>query len=208
VPRQPWRATTGPLRHCITISGEGQSIGTRYGRCCIISIVALGMARRPPRAFSGGHFRISLKQLYPTLRPCLNRGGENAKLHYAIEVIGRPALSGYPNFPLVFGACRAHRTLVGISTPFLYQGQRSVNGFERVKVYSPSCRISIYKVCRSYWIPGSYAPSIVRKAQLLFKAIEKEGLQGGKGDNNWVVRHRQIPRPWNPTRARYVCPER
>jgi len=37
---------------------------------------------------------------------------------------------------------------------------------------------------RSYWIPGSYAPSIVREAQLLFKAIEKEGLQGGKGDNN------------------------
>src|SRR5712691_10250061 len=55
---------------------------------------------------------------------------------------------------------------------------------------------------RSYWIPGSYAPSIVREAQLLFKAIEKEGLQGGKGDNNWVVRHRQIPRPWNPTRAK------
>ncbi len=42
---------------------------------------------------------------------------------------------------------------------------------------------------RSYWIPGSYAPSIVREAQLLFKAIEKEGLQGRKGDNNWVVRH-------------------
>jgi len=40
---------------------------------------------------------------------------------------------------------------------------------------------------RSYWIPGSYAPNIVREAQLLFKAIEKEGLQGGKGDNNWVV---------------------
>src|SRR5438132_5189182 len=54
---------------------------------------------------------------------------------------------------------------------------------------------------RSYWIPGSYTPSIVREAQLLFKAIEKEGLQGGKGDNNWVVRHRHIPRPWNPTRA-------
>src|SRR5207245_5386690 len=59
---------------------------------------------------------------------------------------------------------------------------------------------------RSYWIPGSYAPSIVREAQLLFKAIEKEGLKGGKGDNNWVVRHRQIPRPWNPTRAFSGCP--
>src|SRR5205807_6990151 len=51
------------------------------------------------------------------------------------------------------------------------------------------------------WIPGSYAPSIVREAQLLFKAMEKEGLQGGKGDNGWVVRHRHIPRPWNPTGA-------
>jgi len=50
-------------------------------------------------------------------------------------------------------------------------------------------------------MPGSYAPSIVRAAQLLFKAIEKEGMQGGKGDNNGVVRHRQIPQPWNPTRA-------
>src|SRR5438132_10002186 len=57
---------------------------------------------------------------------------------------------------------------------------------------------------RSYWIPGSYTPSIVREAQLLFKALEKEELQGGKGDNNWVVRHRQIPRPWNPTRAIFV----
>jgi len=40
---------------------------------------------------------------------------------------------------------------------------------------------------RSYWIPGSCAPSTVREAQHLFKAIEKEGLQGGNGDNNWVV---------------------
>src|SRR5438132_11129484 len=58
---------------------------------------------------------------------------------------------------------------------------------------------------RSYWIPGSYTPSIVREAKVLFKAIEKEGLQGGKGDNNWVVCHRQIPRPWNPTRASWDC---
>jgi hypothetical protein len=27
------------------------------------------------------------------------------------------------------------------------------------------------------------------------KAIEKEGLQGGKGDSNWVVRHVQIHDP-------------
>ena len=85
-----------PLLNYTTISGECQSTGTRSGRCCITSIVTLGMARHPPRAFSGGHFRISLKQHSPTSRPCLNRGGENAESHYAIEVIACPALSGYP----------------------------------------------------------------------------------------------------------------
>jgi SAM-dependent methyltransferase len=34
---------------------------------------------------------------------------------------------------------------------------------------------------RSYWIPGSYAPPWSEKRTSLFKAIEKEGLQGGKG---------------------------
>ena len=48
---------------------------------------------------------------------------------------------------------------------------------------------------RSYWIPGSYAPTWSEKRTSLFKAIEKEGLQGGKGDNNWVVRQRQIHDP-------------
>src|SRR5215468_10564041 len=48
---------------------------------------------------------------------------------------------------------------------------------------------------RSYWIPGSYAPTWSEKRTSLFKAIEKEGLQGGQGDNNWVVRHRQIHDP-------------
>src|SRR4029450_7179863 len=38
---------------------------------------------------------------------------------------------------------------------------------------------------------------------LLVKAIEREGIQGGKDDNNWVVRHRQIPRPWNRPRSSY-----
>jgi hypothetical protein len=36
---------------------------------------------------------------------------------------------------------------------------------------------------------------MVREAQLHFKAIEKEGLQGRKGDDNWVVGHRQIHDP-------------
>jgi hypothetical protein len=44
--------------------------------------------------------------------------------------------------------------------------------------------LSVAFEVRSYWIPGAYAPSIVQDAQLLFKAIEKEGLQGGKGVNN------------------------
>src|SRR5499425_3380423 len=48
---------------------------------------------------------------------------------------------------------------------------------------------------RSYWIPGSYAPPWSEKRTSLCKAIEKEGLQGGQGDNNWVVRHRHIHDP-------------
>src|SRR5215831_2139081 len=48
---------------------------------------------------------------------------------------------------------------------------------------------------RSYWIPGSYAPTWSEKRTCLFKTIEKEGLQGGQGDNNWVVRHRHIHDP-------------
>jgi hypothetical protein len=48
---------------------------------------------------------------------------------------------------------------------------------------------------RSYWIPGSLAPTLSEEVQYLFKAIEKEGLQGGKGDNNEVGRPRQIHDP-------------
>src|SRR4029453_15801476 len=55
--------------------------------------------------------------------------------------------------------------------------------------------ISKVNIRRSYWIPGSYAPTWSEKRTSLFKAIEKEGLQGEKGDNNWVVRQRQIHDP-------------
>src|SRR5215510_11147221 len=48
---------------------------------------------------------------------------------------------------------------------------------------------------RSYWVPGSYAPPWSEKRTSLLKVIEKEGLQGGKGDNNWVGRHRHIHDP-------------
>src|SRR5215470_3468016 len=36
---------------------------------------------------------------------------------------------------------------------------------------------------------------MVREAHSRLKAVEKEGFQGGKGDNNWVVRHRHIRDP-------------
>src|SRR5262249_32858465 len=48
---------------------------------------------------------------------------------------------------------------------------------------------------RSYWIPGAYAPPWSEKHPSLLKAIAKEGLQGGKGDNNEVGRHRHIHDP-------------
>src|SRR5262252_8944568 len=48
---------------------------------------------------------------------------------------------------------------------------------------------------RSYWIPGSYAPPWSEKRTSLLKAIEKEGLQRGNGDNNEVGRHRHIHDP-------------
>ena len=42
---------------------------------------------------------------------------------------------------------------------------------------------------------GGLGSNVVREVQCPFKAIEKEGLQGGKGDNDWVVRHRYIHDP-------------
>src|SRR5215471_1234918 len=54
------------------------------------------MVRHQPRAFSGDRSRTSSKPCYLRSRPCLNHGGENAKLPYVIEVTGCPALSGYP----------------------------------------------------------------------------------------------------------------
>src|SRR5262252_873267 len=57
-----------------------------------------------------------------------------------------------------------------------------------------ACMLSL-RGCRSYWIPGSYAPTWSEKRTSVLKAIEKEGLQGGTGDNNWVGRHRHIHDP-------------
>ena len=34
---------------------------------------------------------------------------------------------------------------------------------------------------------GVLGSTVVQEGQYLFKAIEKEGVQGGKGDNNGVV---------------------
>ena len=37
---------------------------------------------------------------------------------------------------------------------------------------------------RSYWNPGVLGSNVVQEASCLSQAIEKEGLQGGKGVNN------------------------
>ena len=42
---------------------------------------------------------------------------------------------------------------------------------------------------------GVLGSRVVREAQLLLKAIEKEGLQGGEKDKSRVVRHQQIHDP-------------
>src|SRR3989442_11503258 len=65
-----------------------------------MSLGALGRARHPPGAVSGGHCQISVQPRSPTSRPCRNRAGADAKVHSAIAVSGGPALSGYPNYLL------------------------------------------------------------------------------------------------------------
>ena len=40
------------------------------------------------------------------------------------------------------------------------------------------------KLDRSYWIPGVFCSNVGREWQLIFMAIEKEGLQGGESDKS------------------------
>ena len=42
---------------------------------------------------------------------------------------------------------------------------------------------------------GVVCSRVVREAQLIFQAIEKEGLPGRKDDKSWVGRHRLIHAP-------------
>src|SRR5439155_22132457 len=84
-------------RKCSRTIGAYPGADTKCGRFYTTLIVARRMARRQRRAFSGGRFRISLKPCYLISRPYLNRGGEDTKSHYIIEVIECPALSGYPH---------------------------------------------------------------------------------------------------------------
>jgi hypothetical protein len=42
---------------------------------------------------------------------------------------------------------------------------------------------------------GVLGSNVVQESQLIFKAIEKSGLHGGKNDKSRVVRHRQIHDP-------------
>ena len=97
-PPRPWKGAMGICHTCTITIGACPGGETRCGRSCTPLIVALWMARRPRRAFSGGRSRISLKRCSLIWRPCPSRGGENTKSHYVLEVIKCPALSGYPDF--------------------------------------------------------------------------------------------------------------
>ena len=106
-PPLQWKGAIGICRKCTRTIGACLGIDTRCGRSCTTLIVARWMARRQRRAFSGERSQISLKQYYLISRPCLNRGGENTKAHYVIEVIECPALSGYPTPPTLRWRCRS-----------------------------------------------------------------------------------------------------
>jgi hypothetical protein len=94
--------------------------------------------------------------------------------HARVVVISKKAVSMLHRLPESRARCAA--------------AARRIGTLERM--WSSVSPLRVGSVSRSYWIPGSYAPTWSEKRTSLFKAIEKEGLQGGTGDNNWVVRHR------------------
>ena len=57
--------------------------------------------------------------------PCPNRGGENPRVYYVIEVIQCPALSGYPLFDLVV-IDEASQCDIASVVPLLARGRRAV----------------------------------------------------------------------------------
>ena len=84
-PPLPWKGATALCPKCTITSGDCRSGDTRCGPSSITSIVALRMARRPRRAFSGRHSRISLKRCYRISRLYLNHGGENTRCKYSVN---------------------------------------------------------------------------------------------------------------------------
>jgi len=73
--------------------------------------------------------------------------------------------------------------LTGVFTP----SSEAVSLTRAPHLQRPSTPVTVRFSDRSYWIPGSCAPPWSEQRTSLLKTIEKEGLQGGQGDNNGVV---------------------
>jgi len=99
-PRQRGQAVPGLARHSSPSSGGARSHGTRCGPAGLTAMVAPQTRPHRRRGCADGRFRSALQRCSLVWMPCPNRGGDHPRESYVLEVIQRPALSGYPTLAL------------------------------------------------------------------------------------------------------------